>query len=125
MEAIPERCPFCLVANTYPPSSSFVPQNPDSTLIVPNCHLILSTDTVLAFLDILPMVPGHVLVVSRKHRHKLGHLTSGEGAALGMWLPAVCRATMRALGKDDGDWNVVQNNGTFHALHQHQNPRID
>lgn len=113
MEPPNERCPFCLVAKTYPPAPNFVPKDPDSTLIVPNCHLILSTDSVLAFLDILPMVPGHVLVVSRKHRQKLGHLTGGEGAALGVWLPAVCRATMRALGKDDGDWNVVQNNGRY------------
>lgn len=112
MEPLPtSHCPFCLIASTYPPSKTAVPKEPDSELIAPNCHLILSTDLVLAFLDIMPITPGHVLVVSRTHREKLGDLRGSEGAALGTWLPAICRATMRALGRDNGDWNVVQNNG--------------
>lgn len=65
----------------------------------------------MAFLDIMPITAGHVLVIPRNHRVKLGDLQGSEGAALGQWLPAVSRAVMRALGKGDGDWNVVQNNG--------------
>ena len=66
----------------------------------------------MAFLDIMPIERGHVLVIPRQHRDKLKDLQGSEGAALGAWLPVVCRAVMRALGHPDGDWNVVQNNGT-------------
>lgn len=61
----------------------------------------------------MPITQGHVLVVPRPHREKLGDLKGHEGASLGQWLPAISRAVMRALGKEGGDWNVVQNNGTF------------
>lgn len=104
-------CPFCLIAKNYPSAESMVPQNPNSELITPNCHLILSTPHVLAFLDILPISQGHVLIIPRQHREKLKDLRGNQGAALGAWLPVVSRATMRALGRAEGDWNVVQNNG--------------
>lgn len=104
-------CPFCTIAANYPPASSHVPEAPDSELITPNCHLILSTPQVLAFLDILPITQGHVLVIPREHREKLKDLRGSQGAALGAWLPVVSRATMRALGRGEGDWNIVQNNG--------------
>ena len=110
------RCPFCLIAATYPPTEPDIPHKPDSTLISPNCHLILSTPAVLAFLDIMPITMGHVLVVPREHREKIGDLRGEEGAALGQWLPSISRAVMRALGKDGGDWNVVQNNGMACSL---------
>ena len=56
------------------------------------------------------------------------HLRVSEGAALGSWLPVVSRAVMRALGRDGGDWNVVQNNGASAAqvvphVHYHIIPR--
>jgi len=65
----------------------------------------------MAFLDIMPMTAGHVLVIPRVHREKLGDLVGHEGASLGQWLPIVSRAVMKALGRAGGDWNVVQNNG--------------
>ncbi|KAI9728658.1 MAG: hypothetical protein M1828_002764 [Chrysothrix sp. TS-e1954] len=104
-------CPFCTIATSYTPSDHAVPTNPDPDLVNPNCYLILSTELVIAFLDIMPISPGHVLVVSRSHREKLSDLKPAESAALGLWLPIVSRAVMRALGRDGGDWNVVQNNG--------------
>jgi len=108
-------CPFCLIAATYPLLDPESPICPDSTLSTPNCHLILSTPSVMAFLDIMPMTAGHVLVIPRTHREKLGDLRGREGASLGQWLPIVSRAVMRALGRAGGDWNVVQNNGiTYH-----------
>lgn len=110
--AYPEPpCPFCAIAAAYPPSDSPVPHNPDHEALTPNCFLILNTPRVLAFLDIMPITAGHVLVVTRSHREKLGDLHGNEGAALGMWLPVISRAVMRALERDNGDWNVVQNNG--------------
>ena len=104
-------CPFCMIAANYPPAESQIPKNPNSELITPNCHLILSTPSVMAFLDILPITQGHVLVIPREHREKLKDLKGSQGAALGAWLPVVSRATMRALGRGEGDWNIVQNNG--------------
>lgn len=111
MEMETGSCPFCRIAETYQPSRDVVPRNPDSELLSPNCHLLLNTKLVMAFLDIMPITTGHVLVVSRTHREKLCDLRGNEGAALGMWLPVLSRAVMRALGKGDGDWNIVQNNG--------------
>ena len=104
-------CPFFTIAASYPPTESQVPKNPNSELITPNCHLILSTPQVMAFLDILPITQGHVLVIPREHRETLKDLKGSQGAALGAWLPVVSRATMRALGRGEGDWNIVQNNG--------------
>lgn len=105
-----------------------MPNSPDHELVSPNCHLILSTPLVLAFLDIMPITQGHVLVVPRTHREKLGDLRGAEGAALGIWLPTLCRAVMKTLGQPQGDWNVVQNNGAMAAqvvphVHYHIIPR--
>lgn len=75
----------------------------------------------MAFLDIMPITAGHVLVVPREHKEKLGDLRGNQGAALGAWLPVVSRATMNALGRKGGDWNVVQNNGTtYHRVSQYR-----
>ena len=136
-----DPCPFCAIARAYPVSAdppSPVPTRPDPCAIDPQCHLLLSTPHVLAFLDILPMAPGHILVATRDHVRTLGELhgppsTSSpgigeEGAveqrmeglwrprrgvemarALGEWLPVVSRALCRVTGVED--WNVVQNNG--------------
>lgn len=109
-------CPFCSIATTYAPMDPEVPTFPDSTKLTPNCHLILSTPSVMAFLDIMPMTAGHVLVIPRVHREKLGDLRGHEGASLGQWLPIVSRAVMKALGRAGGDWNVVQNNGITHPV---------
>lgn len=106
-------CPFCKIAAAYPSSNEFIPESPDPERVSPNCYLILTTPSVMAFLDIMPISPGHVLVVSRKHREKLKDLSSREAAALGTWLPVVSRAVMRALGRGEGDWNIVQNNGQY------------
>lgn len=70
----------------------------------------------MAFLDILPIAMGHVLVIPREHREKLKDITGSQGAALGAWLPVVSRATMRALGRAEGDWNIVQNNGMIPSV---------
>lgn len=124
----PSTCPFCRISKAYPPSStSPVPSNPDPTLVDPQCHLILSTPHVLVFLDILPMCPGHVLLVTRDHHEKLSDIPLGPKAeALGFWMPLLSRALRRTL--DIEDWNVVQNNGARAAqvvphVHFHYIPR--
>ncbi|TKA75390.1 hypothetical protein B0A49_04687 [Cryomyces minteri] len=127
----PQSCPFCAIANAYQstPSdslSSYIPSSPDPARVSPECHLILCTPTVLAFLDIQPMTRGHVLVISRRHAEKLGDLKDGEGGALGSWLPVLSRAVCKVTGV--GDWNTVQNNGIRAAqvvphVHFHIIPR--
>ncbi|RMJ21356.1 HIT domain-containing protein, partial [Aspergillus sp. HF37] len=144
-------CPFCRIASTYPPRSpsskeeqghSSVPghhdqKSPNST--VPNildagdstpAHLILSTDSVLAFLDIMPLTRGHVLLVTREHYDKLNDVDVGVARELGQWLPVLSRAVSKTVFGEDGDahWNVVQNNGIRAAqqvphLHFHIVPR--
>ncbi|KAH9823707.1 hit family protein 1-like [Teratosphaeria destructans] len=142
----PESCPFCTNASAYPPfPTSPIPISPDRTKVSPNCWLLLSTPHVLAFLDILPISPGHILLCPRKHYAKLSDLhaplptpsptwvehqdlldrrkTSEE---LGRWLPILSRALCQATGVED--WNVVQNNGVRAAqvvghVHFHLIPR--
>lgn len=122
-------CPFCNIAKTYPSSENPVPSNPDPEKLAPSCFLLLSTPTVMAFMDIMPISPGHVLVCPRPHREKLKDVRGNEGAALGAWLPVVSRAVMKALGQPEGDWNIVQNNGASAAqvvphVHYHIIPRV-
>lgn len=110
-------CPFCALVAAYPPSP--VPYSPPPappTPTSPTAHVILSTPHLLAFLDHAPISRGHVLVVVRAHREKLGDVTTVEGRCLGGWLGVVSRAVMGVVregdGGDVGDWNVVQNNGS-------------
>lgn len=143
-EHYPTSCPFCRIASTYPAESSPVPSNPDPTALDPNAYPILSTPLVMAFLDIMPIAPGHILIATRSHYRTLSDLYSppqsnptwsarreqqtraDTAAALGYWLPIVSRALCRATGIED--WNVVQNNGERAAqvvphIHFHLIPR--
>lgn len=49
----------------------------------PNAFVLLSAPEVLAFLDILPMTRGHVLVASRTHRQKVADLEGAEASEVG------------------------------------------
>ena len=134
----PISCPFCKIAEAYPPELSPIPQSPDPEKVDPQCHLILSTPHVLAFLDILPIAPGHILLTSRNHHEKLSDLNTSDESressrALGEWLPVVSRALCKATGIED--WNIVQNNGEraaqvvphvhFHLIPRYQEGRRD
>lgn len=44
-----------------------------------SAHLILSTEHVLAFLDIMPLTNGHVLIAPRRHYEKLGDMGVAAG----------------------------------------------
>jgi diadenosine tetraphosphate (Ap4A) HIT family hydrolase len=144
-EYYPINCPFCNISNAYPPSTpSPVPIAPDAEKIAPQCHLILSTPHLLAFLDILPIAPAHILVTTRDHFRKLSDLYTPPNPtedsssnqklsharetaqALGEWLPIISAALCKATGIED--WNVVQNNGERAAqvvphMHFHLIPR--
>lgn len=133
----PVECPFCRIAQAYPAEQSPVPSNPPPDRLDPQCQLILSTRYVMAFLDILPIAPGHILLTSRDHYCKLSDLNpppplrsanpatrtaqldwrtqrslqdSRETAReLGIWLTVLSRALCAVTGIED--WNIVQNNG--------------
>lgn len=146
-ELYPVKCAFCKIANAYPVSSnSPIPINPDPEAVDgPTCHLLLSTRHVLAFLDIMPIAPGHILLTTRDHYEKLSDLhkppqpsqnrspersqlpsNRATSQALGEWLSIVSSALVRATGIED--WNVVQNNGARAAqvvphVHFHFIPR--
>ncbi|OJD11344.1 hypothetical protein AJ78_07867 [Emergomyces pasteurianus Ep9510] len=140
------NCPFCAIAAAHPPcppshldvpnSSSAATLQNDSRPPEPQTHLILSTKHVLAFLDIMPLTRGHLLVIARGHYEKLGNVGIEVGKELGKWLPILSRVVSRTVlgteldsrGEDPAQWNVVQNNGprasqTVPHVHFHIIPR--
>ncbi|KAL4787257.1 HIT-like domain-containing protein [Aspergillus varians] len=149
---MPSSCAFCKIAAAHPPvaPSTFDSdsKSPHSSTPDPNedghAFLILSTKHVLAFLDIMPLTQGHVLVVPRNHHEKLGEVGVRVSRELGTWLPIISRAVMRTVFGESIDedpysdsngstdpswnWNVVQNNGAGAAqvvphVHFHIVPR--
>ncbi|KAL2865474.1 HIT-like domain-containing protein [Aspergillus lucknowensis] len=145
----PTPCTFCKIAAAHPPVSTLgylrkpdqeSKQVPSTPSVDEDGHafLILSTNHVLAFLDIMPLTRGHVLVVPREHRQKLGEVGVRVSRELGQWLPIISRAIMRTIfgestesdpsTDDSWNWNVVQNNGVGAAqvvphVHFHIVPR--
>lgn len=107
-----ESCTFCTIAHAFPPSPTLSPPTPspnDNPVIFPQAHIIISTDGVLAFLDIQPLTRGHVLVCPRSHVERVTDMTPTESCRVGAWLPIIARAVMKTAGVMD--FNVVQNNG--------------
>ncbi len=83
---------------------------------------------VLAFLDISPLSPGHVLLIPKEPAETLDQLSDDAAAALGRVLPRLCRAVMRASGTTA--YNVLQNNGAaarqaVNHVHFHVIPKPD
>ena len=71
----------------------------------------------MAFLDIMPLSPGHLLVTTRKHHEKITDVTEEEARELGVWLTRLSRVLANVTGVYD--WNIVQNNGLFALKHTH------
>lgn len=128
-----ENCPFCRIATLYspydpiiPPTSSSPSLSPELTFPNPETYVLLSTPTVIAFLDIMPLSQGHLLLCPRRHAPKLTGTTPQEARELGYYLRVLSSALSRATGVND--WNVVQNNGAAAAqvvphMHYHVIPR--
>ena len=74
------------------------------------CHKIYEDDHVLAFLDIGPLCPGHMLVIPKERKAYLHELSDATAAAVGRVLPRLSRALMAATGATN--YNILQNNGT-------------
>ena len=91
------------------------------------CHRVYEDEYVLAFLDVSPLAPGHVLLIPKEEKATLGELSDSSAAALGRVLPRICRAVCKATGASD--YNVLQNNGSsahqaVMHVHFHVIPRI-
>ncbi|KAK4228594.1 HIT-like domain-containing protein [Podospora fimiseda] len=127
------NCPFCTIATVYKPYNPTTPPPHTSPLISPSLtspnpstFLLLSTPYLIAFLDIMPLSPGHLLLCPRSHRPKLTDVTPAEAAELGKYVRVLSAAVSKATGIKD--WNVVQNNGAAAAqvvphCHFHVIPR--
>ena len=89
-------------------------------------HRVYEDDRVLAFLDVGPLSPGHLLVIPKEPAETLDQLSDESSAAIGRVLPRLCRALMKVTGTKD--YNVLQNNGrlahqaVFH-VHFHVIPK--
>ncbi|KAI3331614.1 HIT domain-containing protein [Xylariaceae sp. AK1471] len=124
-------CPFCNIAQAYP---TFPPEEPlasdspdlDPHKLAPASFVVLSTPMLMAFLDIMPLSHGHLLLCPRSHKPKLSDVSAAEAAELGSYLRILSKALSRTTGVYD--WNVVQNNGAAAAqvvnhVHYHLIPR--
>lgn len=96
-------CPFCTITATFRPiaPADIVHKDWDPDRLAPPTYVLLSTKHVVAFLDIAPLTRGHVLVTPRKHRVKVGDLSSDEAAEVSevpacYWLSDQVAASLRA-----------------------------
>ncbi len=85
--------------------------------------IVYETDSVLAFRDIMPQAPVHVLVIPKKPVVSLAHAKPEEAALMGELMMA-CAEVARREGLEPGGYRVVTNIGqdggqsVFH-LHFH------
>jgi histidine triad (HIT) family protein len=102
-------CPFCAIAAGAAPAA-----------------IVADEGDVLAFLDLRQAVPGHVLVVPRRHAADLYALTPDEASAAMRLAQRVAQALRAAF--DPPGLNLWQSNGhaagqeVFH-FHLHVQPR--
>lgn len=75
-----------------------------------NAKVVYEDDDVVAFHDIRPQAPTHVLVIPRKHVQSLEHAQDADEALLGKLLLRT-RAIARTLGLAEGGYRVVINTG--------------
>jgi histidine triad (HIT) family protein len=91
------------------------------------CHRVYEDDHVLAFLDIMPLSKGHLLVIPKEPAETLDQLSDESAAAIGRVLPRLARAVMKVSGATA--YNLLQNNraeahqAVFH-VHFHIIPKL-
>ncbi len=101
-----ESCVFCRVAEGAAPA-----------------HLLFADDDVIAFHDVAPRAPVHVLVIPRRHIASLDAAGTGDTGILGALLLAAAEVARRT-GIAETGYRVVTNTGAgagqsvFH-LHVH------
>lgn len=73
--------------------------------------VVHETDSVVAFRDIDPKAPVHVLIVPKRHIASVNEVTEGDEPELGALFVAA-RAIAAAEGLSDGGYRLVVNTGT-------------
>lgn len=78
-------------------------------------------ENILAFHDINPQAPAHILVIPKKHIEKLGDLQASDAETIGK---VICGANQIAKAKNWKDYRLVFNNGaeagqTVYHIHAH------
>lgn len=89
-------------------------------------YKVYETEQVVAFLDIYPVHPGHVLLVPKVHAETLTDLSVEGLSSLAAELPTVARALVEVTGCEG--YTVLQNNGAAAGqviphVHLHVVPR--
>ncbi len=75
-------------------------------------QFVFEDDEVVAFRDIRPKAPTHILVIPRKHIEKLADLRQADEALVGRLLLTVNRIADEQGLKENG-YRVIVNNGRF------------
>jgi len=70
-----DECVFCQIVEGAAPAS-----------------VVYSDATVMAFMDIAPIVPGHLLVIPKRHAELVGDLEGAEGTTCWMIAAHLARA---------------------------------
>ncbi len=73
---------------------------------------VAEDDTLVAFRDIAPKAPTHVLVVSREHISSAAELTDADGPLLGRMFATLAEIA-RAEGIDERGYRVITNVGLW------------
>lgn len=84
---------------------------------------VLETEQILAFHDVSPQAPVHVLIIPKLHVSSLAATTATHDALLGQLL-STAREVAKSLGLDASGYRTVINTGTHggqtvHHLHIH------
>jgi len=85
--------------------------------------VVYEDEHALAFRDIRPVAPTHVLVIPRKHIAAIHELADDDALAMGRVIVAA-RNVARKLGLEQGGYRLVVNDGdaagqTVHHIHVH------
>lgn len=88
-----ENCLFCKIASGQIPSD-----------------IVYQDEDVVAFKDINPQAPVHILLISRRHIPSIAELTPEDGPLLGIMFSVAAKLAHK-LGVDEGGYRVVTNVG--------------
>lgn len=103
---VPTSCVFCRIVEGEEPA-----------------EVLYASETVVAFRDIAPQAPVHVLVVPKEHLSSAADIEERHAGMLADLFQAA-RQVARAEGVDDRGWRLVTNIGReggqhIHHLHIH------
>ena len=106
-----EDCIFCKIVGGEIPSTR-----------------VYEDESMISFLDINPLSPGHTLMIPRNHYELITDMPGEEVAALMSMAPQIARAVVKAVGAEG--FNIFQTNGAcsgqvvphvhFHIIPRHE-----